>query len=75
MFTNIMCCGNYITALVTKMLVISVFLKVFRRVLWWRFRVSTRFSYLCLIFLTDFHEMQVSVNIHLVLTEKETESN
>ena len=32
------------------------FLKVFERVSWWYFRVSTPFSLLCLILLTDFHE-------------------
>jgi len=32
------------------------FLKVFKRVSWWSFRVSTTFSLLCLILLTDFHK-------------------
>jgi len=33
-----------------------VFFKVFQRVSWWSFRVSTPFSFLCLIFLTDFRK-------------------
>ena len=33
----------------------SVFFKVFERVSWWSLRVSTPFSLLCLILLTDFH--------------------
>ena len=32
------------------------FFKVFERVLWWSFRVSTPFSLLRLILLTDFHK-------------------
>jgi len=32
------------------------FFKVFERVSWWSFRVSTPFSLLCLILLTHFHE-------------------
>jgi len=34
----------------------SVFLKVFERVSRWSFRVSTPFSFLCLILLTHFHK-------------------
>jgi len=34
----------------------SVFFKIFKRVSWWSFRVSTPFSLLCLILLTHFHK-------------------
>jgi len=40
----------------SQQLLCSVFFKLFRRVLRWSFRVSTRFSLLCLILLTDFHK-------------------
>jgi len=38
-----------------KRYVNQCFFKVFERVSWWSFRVSTTFSLLCLILLTDFH--------------------
>jgi len=38
------------------MVATSVFFKVFKRVSWWSFRVSTTFSLLCMIFLTGFYK-------------------
>ena len=56
---------------------ISDFFKVFKRVSWWSFRVSTPFSLLYLILLTDFHKnasfrpnMLIIWILHSLLTNK-----